>query len=152
MNRKIDEIDSKILVCLQKNGRMSYKNIAKTVSISEATARSRVNKLLEDDICQIVAVCDPVKIGFLFDGNIRIRVIPNKKNYVIDELKKIKEVWYVAQATGNVDINIEFYADSLESLNALINDKVNTIEGIISTETTIILKHDKRRYDWGTSI
>jgi len=151
-NHKIDNIDSRIIECLQKDGRMSYRDIAKTLSISEATARSRVKKLLDDKIFQIVAVCDPQKIGFLFDGNIRIRVMPHKKKYVIEELKKIKEVWYISQATGNVDINIEFYTSSLEHLNRLINDEVNEIDGIISTEITIIFSYEKRTYDWGTGL
>jgi Lrp/AsnC family transcriptional regulator for asnA, asnC and gidA len=71
---------------------------------------------------------------------------------VTKELAKIKSIWFVVHATGDSDIYTEFVARSLDELNDIIFNKVYKIDGIVRTETSLILKYIKRRYDWGTAI
>jgi Lrp/AsnC family transcriptional regulator for asnA, asnC and gidA len=122
------------------------------LGISEATVRSRLNRLIEEEYIQIVAVSNPMKLGFEIVGNIRIHVDIRKMNTIIQELKKLKSLWFIVQTTGGTGIDTEFVVKSLEELNELIFDKINQIDGIIRTETTLFLKYVKRQYDWGTGL
>jgi Lrp/AsnC family transcriptional regulator for asnA, asnC and gidA len=150
--KKLDQIDCKMIRLLQKDGRISNTDIAKKVGISEATVRSRLNRLIKEKIIQIVAVSDPLILGFQIVGNIRIHVDIKKMNSIIKELKKIKALWFIVQSTGGTGIDTEFVVKSLEELNELIFDRINKIDGIIKTETSLYLHFIKRQYDWGTAL
>jgi len=149
--RPLDAIDSKIISLLQKDGRATNIQIAKTIGISEATVRNRLQRLIEERIVQIVAVCDPFRIGFGIVGNIKIHIDAKRVNTILDELKKLPEVWYIALTTGGSDIDIDFNVKSLDDLRTLVYDKINKIDGIMRTETSVIMDFVKRRYDWGTA-
>lgn len=153
-NRKktIDQVDCQMIRLLQKDGRISNTEIAKQLGISEATVRSRLNRLIEEEYIQIVAVSNPMKLGFEIVGNIRIHVDIRKMNKIIQELKKLKPLWFIVQTTGGTGIDTEFVVKSLEELNELIFDNINKIDGIMRTETSLFLKYIKRQYDWGTAL
>jgi Lrp/AsnC family transcriptional regulator for asnA, asnC and gidA len=137
---------------LQKDGRISNTDIAKKIGISEATVRTRLNRLISEEFIQIVAVSDPMKLGFDMVGNIRIHVEIKKMTKIIRELKKLKPLWFIVQTTGGTGIDTEFVVKSLDELNDLIFEKINKIDGVVKTETSLFLKYIKRQYDWGTAI
>jgi len=151
--RKIpDQIDCRMIELLQKDGRISNTDIAKKIGISEATVRTRLNRLIEEEYIQIVAVSNPIKLGFKIVGILRIKVDITKIESVTNELSKLKSIWFVVHATGDSDIYTEFVAKSLDELNDLIFNKIYKIKGVVRTETSLILKYIKRRYDWGTAL
>ena len=152
MSKYIDKIDAKIIELLQKNGRMHNKEISKRAKISEATVRNRLDRLLKEQIIKIVAVADPFKIGFGLVGNLRIKVDVKMVEHVGNELRKLDEVWYVGQITGDSDFDVEFIVESLDCLNELLVHKISSIEGIISTKSHLVLQHFKHSYDWGTAL
>jgi len=149
---KIDQVDCNIISLLQIDGRLPNTKIAKKLGISEATVRTRLNKLLKKDFIQIVAVSNPIKLGFKISGIISIRVDSRKLDSVTKELKKMEPVWYVVKTTGSTDIYTEFVLESMDELNNLIYNHINKIDGVIRTETSLILEFIKRRYDWGTTL
>ena len=149
---KIDQVDFKIISLLQKDGRLSNTTIAKKLGISEATVRTRLNQLLNESFIQIVAVSNPIKLGFEIAGIISIAVDSRKLDSVMKELKKLEPVWYVVKTTGSTDIYTEFVLKSMDELNDLLYNKINKIDGVIRTETSLILEFIKRRYDWGTAL
>jgi Lrp/AsnC family transcriptional regulator for asnA, asnC and gidA len=148
--RTIDTTDSRIIGLLQKDGRISNIKIARALGISEATVRNRLQKLVDDRIVQIVAVCDPFKIGFGIVGSISINIDPKKVNNVLAALSNLQEVWYIALTTGSTDVDIDFNVKSLDDLRVLVYDKITRIDGVLRTETSVIMDFVKRRYDWGT--
>jgi len=148
----IDGIDSKIISYLQKDGRMAFTHIGKELNIAESTVRARVQRLIKENIIQIVAVANPLKLGFAVAGNIKIQVESQKLRQILKQLKTIKEFWYIALATGSQDIDIDFHVKSLDDLRSLLFDKVNSIDGVIRTETSIVVHFEKRQYDWGTAL
>jgi Lrp/AsnC family transcriptional regulator for asnA, asnC and gidA len=150
--RHIDSIDCLMIELLQKDGRISNTEMAKTIGISEATVRSRLNRLIEEEIIQIVAVSNPLKLGFEIVGNIRIHVDVKKMEKIIRELSDLKALWFIVQSTGGTGIDAEFVAKDLNELNDLIFERINKIEGVLRTETTLFLKYVKRHYDWGTAL
>jgi Lrp/AsnC family transcriptional regulator for asnA, asnC and gidA len=150
--RVLDQLDCQMIELLQKDGRISNIEIAKKIGMSEATVRTRLNRLIQEEFIQIVAVSNPIKLGFKIVGNIRIHVEIKKMDSIIKELKKLKPLWFVVQTTGGTGIDTEFVAKSLDELNELIFEKINKIDGVIKTETSLFLNYIKRQYDWGTAL
>ncbi len=148
----LDQIDCHMIELLQKDGRISNTDIAKEIGLSEATVRTRLNRLIQDEFIQIVAVSNPIKLGFKIVGNIRIHVEIKKMENIVKELKKLKPLWFIVQTTGGTGIDTEFVVKSLDELNELIFEKINKIDGVVRTETTLFLKYLKRHYDWGTAM
>lgn len=150
--KKIDKIDCKMIELLQKDGRISNTDIAKKIGISEGTVRTRLNRLIKEQYIQIVAVSNPMKLGFNIVGGIRIHVDTKKMDHVISELKKLKELWFMVHTTDGTCIDSEFIVKSLEDLNVLLLEKINHIDGITRLETSIFMKYIRRSYDWGTAL
>ena len=135
----IDETDAEIIKMLQRDGRLSNTFIGKELGLSETTVRKRINRLIEENYIQIVAVSNPLKIGFEAVGILKISTDIKKIEDVVEALKRIKPVWFVVQTTGNSDIHAEFVAPSIEALNSLIYNEIYKIDGVLSAETTLIL-------------
>ena len=148
----LDQVDCQMIELLQKDGRISNTDLAKEIGISEATVRTRLNRLIKEEYIQIVAVSNPIKLGFKIVGNIRIHVEIKKMEKIIRELKVLKPLWFIVQTTGGTGIDTEFVVKSLDELNELIFEKINKIDGVVRTETTLFLKYLKRQYDWGTAL
>ncbi|MFC1535509.1 Lrp/AsnC family transcriptional regulator [Thermodesulfobacteriota bacterium] len=150
--KDIDLIDSRIINLLQKDGRISNIEIGKQLDISEATVRTRLRRLIDEEYIQIVAVSNPLKLGFEVAGDLYIHVEMKKIDRVIDELKKIKELWYIVITTGDTNINAEFIVKTWEDLNDLIFNKISKIDGIIRVESSVIMTFAKRKYNFGTAL
>ena len=150
--KALDQIDCQMIELLQKDGRISNTDIAKEIGLSEATVRTRLNRLIKDKFIQIVAVSNPIKLGFKIVGNIRIHVEIKKMDRIIKELKNLKPLWFIVQTTGGTGIDTEFVVKSLDELNKLIFEKINKIDGVIKTDSSLFLNYIKRQYDWGTAL
>ncbi len=152
-NRTLDHIDCEIIRALQKNGRISNTEMAKQIDISEATVRTRLNRLIKNEIIQIVAVSNPLKLGFKIIGHLRIHVDTGKIEYAVTHLKRIKALWFIVITTGgNTGVDAEFAVKSMADLNDLLLTQISSIEGVTNIETTLTLDFVKRRYDWGTAL
>ena len=89
-DRKIDSIDASIIELLQRDGRLSNTDIARELDVSEATVRGRIKRLIDDEVIQIVAVSNPLRLGFEITGDLYITVDMKKMDNVIAELKNFK--------------------------------------------------------------
>jgi Lrp/AsnC family transcriptional regulator for asnA, asnC and gidA len=150
--RKIDPIDSKIIHLLQRDGRLSNTEIAKTLDLSEATIRTRIKRLIDEEIIQIVAVSNPFKLGFEIAGDLDIHVEMNQMDSVLAALKPFRELWYIVIRTGAAHINAEFVVKSLEDLNELVCNRISQIQGVKGVDISVIMKYIKRKYDYGTAL
>lgn len=148
---KLDELDCRLTKILQKDGRKSNTALAKELGVTESTVRSRLKRLLSDGVFRIVAVGNPIKLGFEIVGNLKIKINIKKKDEVLAELKKIDALHYIALTAGSMDVDVDFIVKSLDELHQLLFEKVNKIEGIISTETSLITEIVKDSDDWGTA-
>jgi Lrp/AsnC family transcriptional regulator for asnA, asnC and gidA len=148
----IDPIDCRMIEFLQKDGRLSNTEIAKKLGLAEATVRTRLQRLIQEEYIQIVAVSNPLKLGFEAVGTIRIHVDIKQMDKIIRELKGIRALWHIVQSTGGTGIETEFVVKDLNKLNELIFEKINRIDGVLRTETSLFLNYVKRQYDWGTAI
>jgi Lrp/AsnC family transcriptional regulator for asnA, asnC and gidA len=150
-NERLDPTDCRMVRLLQKDGRMPVAVMAKKLQISETTVRTRLKRLMDDEAIKIVAVSNPLKLGFEIIGNLKIRMDLKKKDAVLKELNDIPALNYVALTTGSTDIDAEFIAGSLAEFKSLIFEKISQIDGINSIETSLIVEIVKDTWDWGTA-
>lgn len=144
----IDDLDRQILKYLQEDGRISYVTLANQLNVSEGTIRKRVKKLEENNILQIVGVTDPFKVGLDTVAFLWLEVQRGQVNNVIERLKEVVSIRYLAVTTGSYDLVAMVVLPNREELIKLLNEQVPSIEGIISTETSIILQIHKQIYNW----
>lgn len=145
----LDEINKQIIEHLQRDGRMSYATLAKTIGLSEAAVRQRVQRLLDNDLMQIVAVTDPLTLGFARQAMVGLRVTGDLRA-IADEIATIPEVDYVVICAGRYDLLVELVCTDDEHLLDLLNEKIRTVGGVTSADTFMYLKLAKQTYAWGT--
>ena len=98
---------------------------------------------------QIVAVTDPMQLGFYRQAMIGVRVTGDTRE-VADRLAAIPAVDYVVLTAGTFDILAEVVCENDDDLIALLNQEIRSLPGVLSTETFVYLKLHKQFYNWGT--
>jgi len=144
----LDEVSKGIIEQLQQDGRRSYAAIGKVVGLSEAAVRQRVQRLVDSGVMQVVAVTDPLELGFARQAMVGIRV-NGQLEPVADALAELPEVDYVVITAGSYDLLAEVVCESDDHLLSLISGKIRTIDGVVSTETFMYLRLRKQTYSWG---
>jgi Lrp/AsnC family transcriptional regulator for asnA, asnC and gidA len=145
----LDPPNRAIIEALQRDGRQPYGAIAEEVGLSEAAVRRRVQRLREAGIMQIVAVTDPLQLGFTRQAMVGISVEGDVRQ-VAEKLSALSEVDYVVMCAGSFDILAEIVCEDDERLLHLLNESVRIIPGVRATETFLYLKLAKQTYTWGT--
>ena len=145
----LDDVSKAIIEQLQQDGRRPCATIGKAVGLSEAAVRQRVSKLLETGVMQIVAVTDPLQVGFNREAMIGIEV-DGDMEAVADVLSLMDEISYIILTAGSFDIILEVVCEDDEALLEVINRKIRAIPGVRRTETFMYLKLRKQSYTWGT--
>jgi len=145
---QLDELSKQIIEKLQQDGRRSYAGIGKAVGLSEAAARQRVQRLVDAGVMQIVAVTDPLTLGFRRQTMIGIRCVGDLER-VADLLADMTEIDYIVITAGSFDLLAEVVCEDDDQLLEIIS-RVRTIPSVTTTETFVYLKLRKQTYSWGT--
>ena len=145
----LDDVGKAIVEQLQEDGRRPYATIARAVGLSEAAVRQRVGRLQEAGVIQIVAVTDPLQLGFRRQAMVGVRVDGDIRT-VADALAELAEVDYVVITAGSFDVLVEAVCEDDDHLLDLVSRRIRGLPGVRSTETFVYLKLRKQRYDWGT--
>jgi Lrp/AsnC family transcriptional regulator, regulator for asnA, asnC and gidA len=145
---QLDDVSKAIIEQLQQDGRRSYAAIGKVVGLSEAAVRQRVQRLIEGGVMQVVAVTDPLELGFARQAMVGIRVT-GPLDPVADKIAELEEVDYVVVTAGSYDLLVEVVCESDEHLLEVISDRIRAIEGVAATETFMYLRLRKQTYSWG---
>lgn len=144
----LDEVSKSIVEALQQDGRRSYASIGKAVGLSEAAVRQRVQRLTEAGTMQIVAVTDPLQLGFARQAMVGIRV-DGAVEPVAEALSAMDEVIYVVMTAGTYDVLCEVVATGDAELLDLVSRRIRGVPGVRATETFMYLKLAKQTYSWG---
>jgi Lrp/AsnC family transcriptional regulator for asnA, asnC and gidA len=144
----LDDISKEIIEQLQQDGRRSYAAIGKAVGLSEAAVRQRVQRLLDVGAMQIVAVTDPMTLGFRRQTMIGVRC-SGELEQVADQLAGMHEIDYVVITAGSFDLLIEVVCEDDDQLLEILS-RVRAIPSVTTTETFVYLKLRKQTYSWGT--
>ncbi|WP_168583627.1 Lrp/AsnC family transcriptional regulator [Gephyromycinifex aptenodytis] len=145
----LDAISRRIIERLQQDGRVSYAAIAREVGLSEAAVRGRVQRLLDSEVMQIVAVTDPLQVGFRRQAMVAVKVM-GELEPVANALASMPEVSYVVATAGSVDVLAEVICEDDDQLLEVLSRRIRMIPGVAATETFVYLKLHKQHYDWGT--
>jgi Lrp/AsnC family transcriptional regulator for asnA, asnC and gidA len=145
----IDDLGKLLIEELQRDGRRSYAALAKTVGLSEAAVRQRVQRLIDSGVMQVVAVTDPLQVGFSRQAMVGVRADGDLVR-VAEELGKIDEVDYVVITAGSFDIMVELVCEDDDHLLRVLSERVRVLPGVRDTETFVYLKLTKQTYAWGT--
>ena len=145
----LDPVSKAIIEQLQQDGRRPYATIAKAVGLSEAAVRQRVQRLLDSEVMQVVAVTDPLTVGFNRQAMIGIRCEGDIEP-VAEALSGMAEVAYVVATAGSFDLLAEVVAEDDDQLLYIINKRIRAIPQVRSTESFVYLKLHKQTYTWGT--
>ncbi len=145
----LDDVGKAIVEQLQQDGRRSYATIARAVGLSEAAVRQRVGRLQDTGVIQVVAVTDPLQLGFRRQAMVGVRV-DGEISVVADALAQMAEVDYVVITAGSFDVLVEAVCEDDDHLLDLVSRRIRKLPGVRSTETFVYLKLRKQHYDWGT--
>jgi Lrp/AsnC family transcriptional regulator for asnA, asnC and gidA len=145
--RTVDELDRRLIEALQDNGRESFRRIAARLGVSEATIRARYAKLAADDILQVVAVTNPLGLGFE-QALVGVKTSAPPPE-VADEISHWPEADYVIVTAGRFDLVVEVVVADRRELLELTN-RMRELDGVVTTETFFYLEMWKQLYDWGT--
>lgn len=145
----LDDIDKAIIRELQLDGRTPYAKLGPAVGLSQAAVRQRVQRLIENGVMQVVAVTDPLMLGFTLEAMIGVEVDGDLRA-VASKVAQVDNVDYVVLTTGRFDLVVEVVCRDHEELLYLINDVIRAIPGVRATETFTYLHLEKQTYSWGT--
>jgi Lrp/AsnC family transcriptional regulator, regulator for asnA, asnC and gidA len=145
----LDDANRAIVELLQRDGRRPYAQIAAEVGLSEAAVRRRVQQLRATGVIQVVAVTDPLQLGFRRQAMIGVTVEGDVRA-VAAKVVPLPEVDYVVMCAGSFDLLVEVVCEDDERLLHILNDSIRSIPGVRATETFVYLKLAKQTYTWGT--
>ena len=144
----LDDADKALIEHLQRDGRTPNTRLAEAVVLSEAAVRQRVQRLIDNNVVQIVAVTDPLRLGFRRQAMIGIRT-EGDITTVADTLAAMSEIDYLVYTSGRFDLLAEMVCEDDEHLLNVLNEQIRNIAGVSSTETFVYLRLQKQTYTWG---
>jgi Lrp/AsnC family transcriptional regulator, regulator for asnA, asnC and gidA len=144
----LDDVAKGIIEQLQEDGRRPYATIGRAVGLSEAAVRQRVQRLLDAGVMQIVAVTDPLQLGFPRQAMVGLRTSAELEE-TADRLAEIPAVEYVVITAGSFDLLVEVVAKNDDHLLDILK-QIRAVPGVTTTEAFVYLKLRKQTYSWGT--
>jgi Lrp/AsnC family transcriptional regulator, regulator for asnA, asnC and gidA len=146
----LDHIDRGIIEALQRNGRESFRRIAASLGVSEATVRARYAKLCDQSILQVTGVTNPLGLGFEAQAMVGVRTT-GPPEAVADEIARWDEADYVVVTAGRFDILVEVVCADRHGLLDVTN-RIRELPQVVSTESFLYLELWKQLYDWGVGV
>lgn len=143
----LDDIDRAIVEHLQADGRMPYTRLGNAVGLSEAAARQRVQRLIDSGTIQVVAVTDPLQLGYRRMAMIGVRS-EGDISEIATKLESFPDIDYLVIAAGSFDVIAEVVVEDDAALLDVVN-RIRSVPGVAATETFIYLKMVKQTYAWG---
>jgi Lrp/AsnC family transcriptional regulator for asnA, asnC and gidA len=119
---------------------MTIQALAASVGVSEVTARRRLRRLEGDGTIAIVAVVDPFLAGIDAPAMVRVKVERTELDRIANDIAQLPQVGYVAAATGFGHLIVEVMAESNQGLASFLFEELGQIDGVLDTETTVILR------------
>jgi len=143
----LDDVDRAIIERLQVDGRAPYTRLAAAVGLSEAAVRQRVQRLLDAGIMQVVAVTNPLSVGYRRMAMIGVRT-EGPSDGIAAALQAMADIDYLVVTAGSFDLMCEVVVSDDRDLLDLTN-RIRSVPGVMSTETFIYLDLVKQTFTWG---
>jgi DNA-binding Lrp family transcriptional regulator len=151
-NGVMDDLDRRIAVALQGNGRASWQQVARVVESSESTVARRAHRMFEAGLLRVAAISDPVRCGFGYPVLVQLRCEVGEEMRVAHALADRSDVRFVALVTGSFDIVMELIVPSRRYLAGVLLEDLPKVGGIEDTTTETVLRNFKMTYDWSREL
>lgn len=148
---QLDKTEKAMILLLQRDGRMSFVDMAKEIGVTEGTVRRKFNRLVGEEIVQIAAVADPFKIGFHTPVLIALKVDPGQWEAVVAGVTALPQVRYAVACTGPYDVVLEAYFATNEELARFLMEELSRVPGVQAVHTSVILKVLKQTFTAGVA-
>ena len=145
--RDVDDKDLQIIAALQTNGRANYADLAKVIDLSQAAIRLRVNRLVESGVLDIVAITDPLSIGFSVQAMIGLTA-DGDTEALGEKIGALESAVYVVLTAGRYDLLVEVLCTDNDHLLEVMSD-LRAMGGVKSLEAHTYLRLTKQTYAWG---
>jgi len=137
----LDNLDIELIGELQRDGRASFRDIAGRLHVSERVISSRFAHLVEQGAVRVIAVGNPIDLGFHAVAWLGINLRESGDFEVVAaELSAVRQVSYVVAASGRYDLMAEIVCRSREDVLATLSDRIGRIEGIGHVDTFYYLR------------
>lgn len=136
---QLDDLDRKIIGELQKNGRVSYKDISKRLKVSDGTIRFRVRKMIRNNFLRIMASVNPFALENSILALVAMQIERRTQKQTMETISQLRGVVSVTNVTGRYDLLVEVFLDSQKELNKFLMDDLSRVGGIKATETFVSL-------------
>jgi Lrp/AsnC family transcriptional regulator for asnA, asnC and gidA len=147
----LDDLDRRLMEVLQADGRRPFTEIATAFGVPESTIRARYKSMVDRGMLKVIAVADPLKVGYPLMAMIGVRCTPAALLNTAAALEALPEVSYCVIVAGAYDLLIEVVCQDNDALLAFLTDRLRAIEGVLETETFVYLRILKQNYEWGTT-
>lgn len=142
----LDEIDRQLIAALQKDGRAPFAQIAQQLNVSPGMIRVRYNRLAEMGVLRVVAITNPLRMGYQTMALIGIKVEGDKLLEVANKIAALEEVIYLIVVSGAYDIIAEIVCRDQNHLLQFLTERLYKIEGVRESESFMHLKIVKEVY------
>ncbi|MGB9639270.1 MAG: Lrp/AsnC family transcriptional regulator [Anaerolineales bacterium] len=146
IEEELDEIDLQIINALQKDGREAFTQIAERLGVSPGMIRMRYNRLVEKGILRVIAITNPLQMGFKMMAMVGIKVEGGRLIEIAQQIAALEEVIYLIIVSGSYDILAEIICRNQDDMLRFLTERLYKIEGIRESETFIHLKIMKEVY------
>ena len=142
----LDDVDLKIIEALREDGRIAFSQIAEQLGVSPGMIRMRYNRLVEMGYLKVVAISNPLRMGFKTMAMIGVRVDGDKMLTAADEISNFDEVVYLVVTSGRYDILVEVMCRDHKHLLEFLTERLYMVVGVRQSESFVHLKIVKEVY------
>jgi Lrp/AsnC family transcriptional regulator for asnA, asnC and gidA len=135
----MDELDKKLVLTLQRDGRQSFTDLGKMFGVTEGTVRKRIKSLVKGNVLKIVGVPNVRELGYNFISIVGIQVQMEELDKVQSKLSKNPSVCQLSWVTGRYDLIAVVATQSSEEFANFMANELSTIPSVVRTETFVSL-------------
>lgn len=143
---RTDEVDEQIMQLLRNDGRLSNREVARRLEISEGTVRQRLKKLEDASAIRMGLVVDPARLGIGFAAQILLSVEPASLERALETFSRLPETQYAASVTGQFNVMISMTATDPPTLRQLLDAQLQSIKGVHRVEVRQMISTPKHDY------
>lgn len=146
---EVDETERKMIQILQRDGRMSYVDMARRTEVSKETVRRKFQRLVDEDIIRVAGVGNPMRLGLTTPAVIGLSVERSQLLEIAAQLCQERQVVYVAAVTGSFDLLLAGYFRDNHDLGDFIVNRLGHLDGVNTIRTSLVFNLAKQTYDYG---
>jgi len=142
----LDEIDRFVIEAMRQDGRVAFAQIAQQLNVSPGMIRVRYNRLVDLGLIKVVAITNPLRMGYTTMTMIGIRTEGHKMLEVAQKVAAFEEVIYLIIVSGRYDLMAEVVCRDHADLLRFLTEKLYLVDGVRESETFVHLKIEKEVY------